>query len=94
MLDRQIKRVERLARQRAAAAIGQRGRHHQRQTHAFLFEHFVDRDERRLGIERVDLRFDEQQIRPAVDESPRLVLERVAHLVERDGAKRRVVDVR
>ena len=93
VLDRQVERIERLARERAAAAIGQRRRHHQRQAHAFLFEHLVDRDERRLGVQRVDLRFDQQQIRAAVDQPARLVLERVAHLVEGDGAKRRIVDV-
>ena len=40
------------------------------------------------------MRFDQQQIRAAVDQAARLILEGVAHLVEGDRAERRVVDVR
>jgi hypothetical protein len=93
MFDRQIKRVERLTRQGAAAAIGQGRRHHQRQAHALFFEHLVDCDECCLRIQGIDLRFHQQHVAAAVDQPSGLVLERVAHLVEGDGAERRVVDV-
>ncbi len=57
------------------------------------FEHLVDRDHRRLPVQRIEDRLDEQQIAAAVEKAAHLFLVRLAQLVERDRAKRRVVDV-
>ena len=56
-----------------------------------LLEDLEHRDDRRLGVERVEDRLDQQQVDAAVDEAAHLVAVGVAHLVEGDRAKRRVV---
>ena len=73
VLDRDVERVERLTRQRAAAAIGDRHRDHQRQPHAALVERLLDADQRGLGVERVEDGFEQQQVRAAVDQPERLL---------------------
>ena len=79
MLDRDAERVERLARQRAAAAVGDRHRDHHRQAHAALGEHLLDGDERGLGVQRVEDGLDQQQVGAAVDQAAHLLVVRVAH---------------
>src|SRR5262249_34237453 len=59
----------------------------------FLIELF-DRDDRGLGVERVEDRLEQQHIAAAVDEAANLLLERVLHLVERRSAERRIVHFR
>ena len=94
VLDRDVERVERLARQRAAAAIGDGHRDHQRQPDTALLERVFDADDGRLGVERVEDGFEQQDVRAAVDQAERLFGVGRAHLVEGGGAERRVVDVR
>ena len=72
--DRDVERVERLARQRAAAAVGDRDRDHQRQPDALLLEHVLDRDDRRLGVERVEDGLEQEHVGAAVDEAAHLLL--------------------
>ena len=60
-----------LARQRAAAAVGDRARDHHRQARAQLFEEHVERIQRRLGIERVEDRLDHQDVGAAFDQAAR-----------------------
>ena len=91
--DRGVERVERLARQRAAAAIGDRDRDHQRQADAALLEHVLDRDDAGLGVERVEDRLEEDDVGAAVDQAAHLFLVGRAALVERHRAEGRVVDV-
>ena len=58
-----------------------------------LLEDFFDRDDARLGVQRVEDRLEQQQVAAAVDEPADLFLVGVAQLVEGHGAERRVVDV-
>ena len=60
--DRHVERVDRLTRQRAAAAIGDRDRDHQRQPDAAFLEHVLDGDEGGLGVERVEDRLEEEEV--------------------------------
>ena len=54
----------------------------------------MDAGDGRLGVQRVEDRFEQQQIDAAVDQPADLFAIRLAHLGERRGAERRVVDVR
>ena len=72
---RDPERVDRLSRQRAAAAIGDRGR--EDDGHPAFGIDFRGRQQRRLRAERVDDRFDEQHVDAAVDERAHLLGERV-----------------
>ena len=84
--DRHPERVDRLARQRAAAAIGDRDRDHQRQPDAAFSSNTSSiATMRGLGVERVEDRFEQQQIAAAVDQAAHLFLVGVAQLVERDA---------
>ena len=89
-----VERVDGLPRQRASAAVGNRHRDHQRQLEAPLVEQVPYRDQRRLRVERVEYRLDQQQVAPAIHQTPRLFEIGVPQRVERGGAKRRVVHVR
>ena len=91
--DRGVERVDHLARQRAAAEIGDRHRDEDRQAHALLLEHVLDRDDAGLGVERVEDRLEQQEIGAAVDEAARLILVGGARLVEGHPAERRIVDL-
>ncbi len=51
-------------------------------------------DDRRLRVERVEDGLDQEDVHPAVAQRTHLLRVRVAHLVERDRAERRVVDTR
>ena len=67
VLDRDVERLERLARQRAAAQVGDRDRDHQRQAPCRVSSKTSSiADQRRLGVERVDDAF-----RPAAGRSRR-----------------------
>ncbi len=93
VLHRDVERVERLARERAAAAVGDRHRNHQRQADAAGRERGIDPDQRRFRVERVEDRLEQQDVGAAVDQSERLLGVGVAHGVEGRRAERRVVDV-
>ena len=91
--DRDVERVERLSRQRASAAIGDRRRDHHRQLDAARLELVEHGGDRRLRVQRVEDRLEQQQVDAAVDQPADLLAVGVAHVRERVGAERRVVDV-
>ena len=65
-----------------------------RQHHLVLLEDFLNGDQRGLGIQRIEDRLDEQQVRTARDERAHLADVGRLHLIEGDHAKARVVRVR
>ena len=71
--DRGPECVDRLARQRAAAAIGDRDRDHHRQPDALRLESLLDGHERGLGVQRVEDGLKEQHVGAAVDEAADLL---------------------
>jgi hypothetical protein len=64
--------LDRLARQDAARRVGDRARDHQRQPvqagGLALGHDFVDREQRRLRVQRVEDGLDQQQVDPALDQ--------------------------
>ncbi len=58
--DRRPERVDRLARERAAALVGDRHRQHQRQVGPGLLEDVAGRENGGLGVQRVEDRLDQQ----------------------------------
>ena len=66
--DRSEKRFHRLAAEGASGEIGDRAGNQERHFLAFDLKNFRDREDRRLGIQRVEDRFDEQQVDPAFDQ--------------------------
>ena len=79
-----------LTRQVAAAAVDRREREPERQ----LGRDVHRRDDRRLRVQRVEDRLDEQQVDAALDERGDLLGVGRAHLREGDRAERGVVDLR
>ena len=92
--DRVPEGLDRLARERAPGGVGDRAGNHQRQIAAGRLEHAAHREQRRLGIERVEDGFDQQQIDAAFDQRGRSFAVGRDQLVEIDVAKARVVDAR
>ena len=72
-----------------------RNRHRRDHRHAphALREQLLEREQRRLAVERVDVRLGQQQIDAAFDQAARLLGERVDELAKRDRARARIVDV-
>ena len=68
--------------QRAAAQIGDRARHHDRQADFLFGKIFRDGEERRLAIERVENCFNQEEINPAFDQFVDLLSVRRRHLLE------------
>ena len=64
-------RSDGLTRQRAAGAIGDRAGDHDRQAHAAALAVLVDREQRRLGIQRVEDGLDQEQVDAAFDQRRR-----------------------
>ena len=92
--DRNQKCFDGLSAQHPARQIGHRPGNHQRNFPAAFLERFRDGDKRRLGIQRIENGFDQEQIDPAFQQSAHLIAIRLADLIERDGAKTRIVHVR
>src|SRR5581483_6729409 len=65
------------------------GQRHQ----AALLKESQDGEESSLGIQRVENGFDQQQIRPAIEQSPRLIIVSRGHFIERGPSRPRVVNV-
>ena len=82
-----------LARQRAAAGVGDRARDPDRPATALLLEERLEREDRRLGVERVEDGLDQQQVRAPVDQAAGLLEVGRDQLVEADVAGSGVVDV-
>ena len=93
VLQRIPERRRRLARECTARQIGDRARNHHRQFAADLLEHIVDASISRFGIERVENRFNQQNIRTAFDKGFGRLSIGGSQLVETDSAKARIVDV-
>jgi hypothetical protein len=69
MADGVIEGLGRLAREGAAAGIGDRPRNQQRPARGASFEFAFDRKDRRLGVQRVEDGFDHQQVGTAVQKA-------------------------
>ena len=68
MQDRIAERFDGLARQSAAAGVGNRARYHQRQAFAGVFEEIQAGMDRRLRVQGIERGFDQQQVGAAFDE--------------------------
>ena len=79
-------RFRQLPRQQAAGFVGDGARDHHGHVDAALFGDFRDRVERRLGVQRVEDGFDQQQIGAAVEQAVDLLAIGLAQIVEGDGA--------
>jgi hypothetical protein len=90
VLDGDPERLRRLTRERPAAPVGDRDGEHQRH----LRRDLLRRGDRRLRVEGVEDRLDQQEIRPAVDQASDLLRVALGQLVERDRAERRVAHPR
>ena len=86
MAHRMPERRRRLAGQRAAGQIGDRAGDHHRQADALLREDLLGREDRRLGVQRVEDRFDQDDIGAAVDQAAQLLAIGDAQIVESDRA--------
>jgi hypothetical protein len=82
-----------LAAQDAAGGIGHGAADDQRQALAAVGEVFLDGEQRRLGVERVEDGFHQQQVGAAFDQAFDLLVVGGAQLLEVDVARARVVDV-
>ncbi len=91
---RNPERRRRLARQRAAGAVGDGAGDHHRQTNAALVEQALDGEDRGLGVERVEDGLDQEHLGAAVDEAARLLGVGRRQIVERRGAEAGVRHVR
>ena len=85
--------LDRLARKGAPAEIGDGEGDHHRHAAAGLFEILVNGEERGLGVQRIEDRFQQQNVHAAVQQPARLLGIGRDELVEGDGAESRVVDV-
>ena len=86
-------RLDGLRRDHRLAAAPDRRRHHHRERHAVLLEHLLDRDERRLGVERIEDRLDEEHVGAPRDERSHLARVGRFHLVEGDDAEAGIVGI-
>ncbi len=92
MGDRVIERLHRLALQRAAGFENGAG-NHDRQANAGVLEQLVDGEQRRLHDEGVEGRFRQQQVHTAGQQSLRLFVVSIDHLIEGDAAVTGVLDI-
>ena len=90
VLDRHPERLRGLPREVPAAPVDRREREPQRQ----VGRHLARGDDRRLRVQRVEDRLDQEEIDATLGERRDLLCVCRAHLVERHGAKRGVVDLR
>ena len=93
MGDARIEGLDGLSRKGPAGGVGYRDRDHDRDAPAGLVEQILDREKRRLGVQRVEDRLDKQRVDPGFEERPCLLRVGGDHLVPRDGAVVRAVDV-
>ncbi len=84
----------RLPRQRPPREVGDRARDHHRQVDAPLGEDLLAGEDRRLGVQRVEDRLDQDQVGAAVDQPADLLAIGEPQVVERHRAIAGVVDVR
>ncbi len=79
-------RFRQLSRQQAAGFVGDGAGDHHRHVDAARFGDLGDRVERRLGVQRVEDGFDQQQIGAAVEQAVDLLAIGLAQIVKGDGA--------
>ena len=79
---RDCERLDGLARERAAAGVGQRARDHDRHGASPLGAERIDGPQGGLGVERVEDGLDEQDVRPAVEQAAGLFAVGVGQLAE------------
>ena len=86
-----------LARQGAPRGVGDRARDHHRHAVAPFADEFreqlLDSEDRRLRVQRVEDRLDQQQVRTAFEQTPGRVVIVVDERFEGDVAKARIIDV-
>jgi hypothetical protein len=85
--------VDRLARERSPALVGDGHGDHHRQRDAGLVEDVAHGRDRSFGVERVEDRLDQQHVHTALDQGPRLLDVGRVQLVEAEAAEGRVLDV-
>ena len=88
--DRIPERRRRLAGEQPPRAVGDRAGDHDRHADAARLADVGDRGDRRLGVERVEDRLDQQEIGAALDQPVDLLGVGGAQLVEGDGAEARI----
>ena len=88
------KRGRSLAGQRAAGEIGDGPGDHHRHLNVALIEQLGDTVQRRLGVERVKNRFDQNDVDAAVEQPTRLLNIRGFQLIEVNCTKLWPVDIR
>ena len=82
-----------LPRERATGGVGDGARDDDRPAPLVLLEQRLEREDRRLGVEGVEDRLDDEQVGAAVDQAAGLLEVGLDELVEGDVALARVVDV-
>ena len=87
MRDRVPESLRRLSGEQPAGAVGDGAGNHDRQADAELIDDVRAGEDRRLGVERIEDRLDEQDIDAAFDQSTHLLSVSDAQLIERDGAE-------
>ena len=92
--ERVPKGLRRLARQRAAREIGDCARDHDREHGPNFVEGVLERVKRRLGVQCVEDRLDQQNVGAAVDQAKRRLAVSGAQIIEAHGAKAGIGDVR
>ncbi len=92
--DRVEERLDRLTAERAAGPVGDRHRDDHRDAAHALGEQLLERVQRGLAVEGVDVGLGNQKIHPALDQCAGLLRERIDQLAERDRACPGIVDVR
>jgi hypothetical protein len=93
MVHRVPERRRSLARQKTSRAVGDGAGDHHRDTHATRIGYVGNGRDRRLGVERVEDGFDQQQVGAALDQSFGLLGIGAAQFVEGDGAEAGIGDV-
>ena len=93
MFHRIPKRLDGLRRNHRLAATTDGGGDHDRQNLFVLLEHFLNRHECRLGVERIKDGFHEQQVRAARDKSANLIRVGRFYLIERADAETCIIRI-
>ncbi len=93
MLHRVPERLAGLRRDHRLAAAPDRRRDHDRKALAVLFEHLLDRHQRRLGVERIEDRLHQENVGAAGDEGADLLEVGSLDLIEGDDPETRVVRI-
>ena len=86
-------RLRCLAGERAAGKVGDRARDHDRQVDALFLEHLAGGEDRRLGVERIEDGFDQDDVGAAIDQAAHLFGIGNPQIVEGDGAVAGIVDI-